>query len=159
MAGTSHFADAMRHPRTQVAFAQFAISPALVVILSAAKNLTHTNVVRRKSTAAPTQPAPPVAAGFIRATVGLKPPRRYDPPNPYFYEYPTNSNCVSVGRGTLQCRQFSRQSTWDDASERGKPCSTAHHKTTRHNATAAERRAANSSPFPSPPFLIGTWRD
>jgi len=27
MAGTSHFADAMRHPRTQVAFAQFAISP------------------------------------------------------------------------------------------------------------------------------------
>jgi hypothetical protein len=27
MAGTSHFADAMRHPRTQVALAQFAISP------------------------------------------------------------------------------------------------------------------------------------
>jgi hypothetical protein len=29
---------------------------------------------------------------------------------PYFYEYPTNSNCVSVSRGTFQPRRFSRQS-------------------------------------------------
>jgi hypothetical protein len=35
----------------------------------------------------------------------------------HFYEYPTNSNCVSVSRGTFQPHRFLRQSTQDDATQ------------------------------------------
>src|ERR1700677_658302 len=43
------------------------------------------------------------------------------PTTPYFYEYPTNSNCVSVSRGTFQPRRFSRQSIKEDAVHHGAP--------------------------------------
>src|ERR1700678_3059218 len=105
MAGTSHFADAMRHPRTQVALAQFPISPADGVVLPA----LLVPIVRLC----------PSAYRYHRTylsstkrehTQDLQPPLRGNAPSPYFYEYPTNSNCVSVSRGTFLCAQFARQS-------------------------------------------------
>src|ERR1700678_1530292 len=133
MAGTSHFADAMRHPRTQVALAQFPISPADGVVLPALLvpivRLCPSAYRYHRTYLSSTKRGP---------TQDLQPPLRCNAPSPYFYEYPTNSNCVSVSRGTFLCDQFARQSTWDDASERRTPCITAHHKTKLRHATRLE---------------------
>src|ERR1700679_3639671 len=61
------------------------------LILGAAKNLT--------TSPPPTRVYTPPTSHFL-----------FNLTSPYFYEYPTNSNCVSVSRGTFQPRRFSRQS-------------------------------------------------
>src|ERR1700685_2759379 len=80
------------------------------LILGAAKNLT--------TSPPPTRVYPPPTSHFL-----------FNLTSPYFYKYPTNSNCVSVIRATFQPRRFSRH-LYRTTRNRRTPCITAHHRTT-----------------------------
>jgi hypothetical protein len=79
---------------------------------------------RLRSNADPADPSNHPAQPLLLRTRVYTPPTShflFNSTSPYFYEYPTNSNCVSVSRGTFQPRRFSRQSIKEDAVHHGAP--------------------------------------